>query len=145
MTTSIRNLIQPESIKVEGQTWNVFNHSETEIAAVWVVCYLQQRGRGWESFSATDLARFYSESVGKAHDDEFALHLLVPTYLTLEGGTITVLDTFISVIASHFQLIGAPAETASPERKLEWLQEAARRANWDAKHGPRHLRTGRFK
>jgi hypothetical protein len=36
-------------------------------------------------------------------------------------------------------------ETASPERKLEWLQEAARRANWDAKHGPRHLRTGRFK
>lgn len=39
----------------------------------------------------------------------------------------------------------ASVETASPERKLEWLKEAARRANWDAKHGPRHLRTGRFK
>lgn len=145
MTTSIRNLIQPESIKVEGQTWNVFNHSETEIAAVWVVCYLQQRGRGWEPFSVTDLEKFYSASVGKALDDEFVFHQLVPTYLTLEGGTVTVFDTFIAVIARHFQLIGDLVETASPERKLEWLQEAARRANWDAKHGPRHLRTGRFK
>jgi hypothetical protein len=27
---------------------------------------------------------------------------------------------------------------------VELLQEAARRANWDAQHGPQHLRTGRF-
>jgi hypothetical protein len=27
---------------------------------------------------------------------------------------------------------------------IELLQEAARRANWDAQHGPQHLRTGRF-
>ena len=32
----------------------------------------------------------------------------------------------------------------SLERTMELLQEAARRANWDAQHGPRHLRTGRF-
>jgi len=30
------------------------------------------------------------------------------------------------------------------ERTLELLREVARRANWDAQHGPRHLRTGRF-
>jgi hypothetical protein len=30
------------------------------------------------------------------------------------------------------------------DRKLELLLEAARRANWDALHGPPHLRTGRF-
>jgi hypothetical protein len=30
------------------------------------------------------------------------------------------------------------------ERVIELLQEAARRANWDAQHGPQHLRTGRF-
>lgn len=30
------------------------------------------------------------------------------------------------------------------ERMIELLQEAARRANWDAQHGPQHLRTGRF-
>lgn len=29
--------------------------------------------------------------------------------------------------------------------KLEALREAARRANWDALHGPPHLRTGRFR
>lgn len=30
------------------------------------------------------------------------------------------------------------------ERMIELLQEAARRANWDAQHGPQHLRSGRF-
>jgi hypothetical protein len=30
------------------------------------------------------------------------------------------------------------------ERTIEPLQEAARRANWDAQHGPQHLRIGRF-
>ena len=30
------------------------------------------------------------------------------------------------------------------ERVVAVLREAARRANWDAQHGPRHLRTGRF-
>ena len=30
------------------------------------------------------------------------------------------------------------------ERTLELLQEVARRANWDAQHGPQHLRSGRF-
>jgi hypothetical protein len=29
--------------------------------------------------------------------------------------------------------------------KLAILLEAARRATWDALHGPRHLRSGRFK
>lgn len=29
-------------------------------------------------------------------------------------------------------------------RTIDVLEEAARRANWDAQHGPRHLRTGRF-
>lgn len=27
---------------------------------------------------------------------------------------------------------------------IEALEEAARRATWDAQHGPQHLRTGRF-
>jgi hypothetical protein len=32
----------------------------------------------------------------------------------------------------------------SHAEKIELLLEAARRANWDALHGPMHLRTGRF-
>jgi hypothetical protein len=35
--------------------------------------------------------------------------------------------------------------TQTPEvDELTLLLEAARRANWDAMHGPRHLRSGRF-
>jgi hypothetical protein len=30
------------------------------------------------------------------------------------------------------------------DNELEVLLEAARRANWDALHGPQHLRSGRF-
>lgn len=40
------------------------------------------------------------------------------------------------------------ASTTRDERtslKLEALLEAARRANWDALRGPKHLRTGRFR
>jgi hypothetical protein len=36
-------------------------------------------------------------------------------------------------------------EEYSEEEELEILLEAARRANWDALKGPRHLRTGRFR
>jgi hypothetical protein len=42
----------------------------------------------------------------------------------------------------------ALAAETKPERfasKLEILLEAARRANWDALHGPPHLRTGRYR
>lgn len=35
-------------------------------------------------------------------------------------------------------------DSNSLERTIELLQEAARRANWDAQHGPPHLRSGRF-
>ena len=41
----------------------------------------------------------------------------------------------------------ALSNAAKDERaqfKLEILLEAARRATWDALHGPRHLRAGRF-
>ena len=37
-----------------------------------------------------------------------------------------------------------PTNRNNLERVIEVLLEAARRANWDAQHGPRHLRSGRF-
>ncbi len=40
--------------------------------------------------------------------------------------------------------LSQPTNPTNSERVIELLQEAARRANWDAQHGPRHLRTGRF-
>ena len=36
-----------------------------------------------------------------------------------------------------------PRDSAADD--LDALLEAARRANWDALHGPRHLRSGRFR
>ena len=41
-------------------------------------------------------------------------------------------------LANRKQIEETPGE-------LEILLEAARRATWDALHGPRHLRTGRFR
>ncbi|MFY9342352.1 MAG: zeta toxin family protein [Planctomycetota bacterium] len=38
-----------------------------------------------------------------------------------------------------------PDQTDLRASELEILLEAARRANWDALHGPRHLRSGRFR
>jgi hypothetical protein len=35
-------------------------------------------------------------------------------------------------------------DEATPEEQLELVLEAARRANWDALHGPEHLRSGRY-
>ncbi len=39
-----------------------------------------------------------------------------------------------------------PSDAATPddEQMLELVLEAARRANWDALHGPEHLRAGRY-
>jgi len=36
-------------------------------------------------------------------------------------------------------------ETDADQQELEALLEAARRATWDALHGPRHLRSDRFR
>jgi hypothetical protein len=40
--------------------------------------------------------------------------------------------------------LSAKADKKIADDELEILLEAARRANWDALHGPVHLRTGRF-
>lgn len=47
-------------------------------------------------------------------------------------------------MTKDFDSIDTPAgERAVPD--LEILLEVARRANWDALHGPKHLRAGRFR
>ena len=38
-----------------------------------------------------------------------------------------------------------PTTSENVTTKLEILREAARRANWDARYGPPHLRSGRFR
>ena len=48
-----------------------------------------------------------------------------------------------SATIEDFDLTTTPAsDQRDPD--LELLLEAARRATWDALHGPRHLRSGRF-
>lgn len=37
------------------------------------------------------------------------------------------------------------SKTDHPGDDIEILMEVARRANWDALHGPMHLRSGRFR
>lgn len=38
----------------------------------------------------------------------------------------------------------SPTTEDVSDAQLDVLLEAARRANWDAQHGPAHLRSGRF-
>jgi len=40
--------------------------------------------------------------------------------------------------------LSTKAGSEADEQELEVLLEAARRATWDALHGPRHLRSGRY-
>ena len=41
--------------------------------------------------------------------------------------------------------LSTTTNVSSAERQLEILLEAARRATWDAGHGPKHLRSGRYR
>ena len=41
--------------------------------------------------------------------------------------------------------MSSKARNEDEEHELEALLEAARRATWDALHGARHLRSGRFR
>ena len=40
--------------------------------------------------------------------------------------------------------LSTKSRSEADERELEVLLEAARRATWDALHGPAHLRSGRY-
>ena len=42
-------------------------------------------------------------------------------------------------------VLSTTTKIPSGERKLENMLEAARRATWDALHGPKHLRSGRYR
>ncbi len=46
---------------------------------------------------------------------------------------------------SEDSALSTTTKVTDAERKLEIMLEAARRATWDALHGPKHLRSGRFR
>ena len=54
-----------------------------------------------------------------------------------------IVGTIGSAMRKEYALSTKP-RTEADEEELEALLEAARRATWDALHGPRHLRSGRF-
>jgi hypothetical protein len=47
-------------------------------------------------------------------------------------------------MTAEFDLVSIRSDEGMPS-KIEVLLEAARRANWDALHGPKHLRAGRYR
>jgi hypothetical protein len=58
-------------------------------------------------------------------------------------------DVYLSLTHRWYQtprvsVLSAEATTLDLDSELALLQEVARRANWDATHGPDHLRAGRF-
>jgi hypothetical protein len=51
--------IQPEEINTNSHFWNAFDHSETEVSARWIVRFCQERGRGWDPFTADEIEAYY--------------------------------------------------------------------------------------
>lgn len=58
-------VIQPKDISIKHHYYDAFDHHESEVSAIWIVQFCQQRG-GWVPFSYQEIEDFYHEkSKGK--------------------------------------------------------------------------------
>jgi hypothetical protein len=53
--------IMPADINTLQHFFDAFDHNETEISANWLVRLAQDRGQGWDPFTADDIERFYRQ------------------------------------------------------------------------------------
>lgn len=71
--------VQPNQILTTGHLWDAFDHSETEVSALWLVMFCQDRGRSWEPFTAADIQSFYDtkRAARGRHSERFLFNRLV--------------------------------------------------------------------
>lgn len=65
--------IQPEDIDTSKRLFDAFDNTETEISAIWIVRFLQDRGMGWDSFTFEEISAFYNRTI----KGEFGFNRLV--------------------------------------------------------------------
>ena len=65
--------IQPEDIDASCHFFGAFDHTETEISAMWIIRFMQKRGAGWVPFTKEEIQAFYAEK----HPDNFSFNRLI--------------------------------------------------------------------
>lgn len=94
----ITQQIQPEDIDTSKHFFEAFDKREREISARWIVCFCQDRGEGWESFTYQDIDGFYRS---KGVRDGFWMNQLdrygiVPDDSDAKNPKYAISDEFIS-------------------------------------------------
>jgi hypothetical protein len=55
--------IQPENIDSSRRPSDAFDNIETEISAIWIIRFLQERGTGWDPFTFEEINAFYNRMI----------------------------------------------------------------------------------
>lgn len=92
----LRDRFQPNDFITTGHYWDTFDHSETEISALWIVRFLQSRNQGWADFTVGEIRAFYKKGreSGGHHDDGFTFnHLVEGTHQHITARTFPMSET----------------------------------------------------
>ncbi len=97
--------VEPEKINTEQHFWDAFGNVETEISARWIVRFCQERKRGWEPFSKSEIEQFYNQH-GYVH---FMFNKLLSRdqrYVRVEGDAYSVTPEFVDRCYQASPLVG---------------------------------------
>jgi len=74
--------ITPGHIDGHRHFCDAFGNYETEISAAWIVRFLQERGRGWETFTYAEIDARYRQRFPREH---FSFNGLLPRLIECAG------------------------------------------------------------
>ncbi len=113
--------LTPDDFRTDGHYWDAFGNSETEVSARWVIRFLQDRGKGWISFTFDEINAYYlGKMVNQCCTQDFTFnaliegthnHMTAQTFpigeqrpnqhsIAMEDDTFTVTDEFLSKLVS---------------------------------------------
>jgi len=84
--------VQPEDINTDQHFWDAFGHVETEISAMWIVRFCQERGQSWKPFTYQDIEQFYNNG---GHKDFRFNRLLSQGYIQEQDGCSIITPAFV--------------------------------------------------
>jgi len=119
MTTTLLQRLAPEDFRTDTHYWDAFGNNETEISARWVIRFLQDRGKGWASFTFAEINTYYlTIMMGVARDFTFNRlvegshnHMTAQSFprgeqrandscIVVDGDTYTITDNFLAKLVS---------------------------------------------
>ena len=111
--------LKPDDFRVDRHYWDTFGNSETEISARWIIKFLQDRDKGWISFTFDEINAYYRGIMtGVIRDFTFNRliegthnHMTAQTFpigetrpnqhsIAMEGDTYTVTESFLAKLSS---------------------------------------------